>query len=118
MRSLVLFASVVSLVVIATAKPQDLTSRGNSDNNNGQNHGGNNYNGQHHGGYINNGNHHGNEFDKFYSSYPLKANWFHAFQFCRFKKSFLISIDASSKLELVNKYIESQKLNNGIIIAH
>lgn len=96
MRSVLLLAGVVCLVVIATAQPQDITLYGeNSESSN-----------WHKGS-------HGSEFDKFFISYPLKANWFHAFQTCRLKKSFLISFDSTSKRELVGKYIESLKLNDG-----
>lgn len=98
MRSVLVLAGVVCLIANATAKPQDVTHYENNENSGASN--------------WQNG-HHGSELDKFFISYPLKANWFHAFQTCRFKKSFLVSVESSSKRELVAKYIESLKLNNG-----
>lgn len=116
--------SLVCLVAIATAKPQDVTHYENSESNE-QNHEGNNNNGPSHWNNGNHGNHgggnwenehhghHGNEFDKFFISFPLKANWFHAFQTCRLKKSYLLSVDSSTKRELITKYIDSLNLNDG-----
>lgn len=94
MRTLLLLVGTVSLVLIAKAKPQNITPIGNSGNN------------------WQNGDHE-REFDQFYISFPLKANWYHAFETCQAKKSLLISIDSKSKQELVNKYIKSLKLSNG-----
>lgn len=49
--------------------------------------------------------------DKYFFSYPFKANWFRAVEACRFKNMDIVSVDNADKLKELHEFVTSTEAN-------
>lgn len=49
--------------------------------------------------------------DKYFFSYPFKANWFRAVEACRFKNMDIVSVDNSDKLKEIHEFVTNTEAN-------
>lgn len=49
--------------------------------------------------------------DKYFFSYPFKANWFRAVEACRFKNMDIVSVDNSDKLKEIHEFVTKTEAN-------
>lgn len=58
------------------------------------------------------------EDEKYFFSYPLKANWFKAIETCKYKNMELISVLTPTALNDIQIYLDDLKLKTSKYLSH